>query len=59
MLHGDFVTLYFKRDDYHKKIPVQGQSIVVDGRRYDVLSSEDELGICKLICAAYRQPSLR
>ena len=59
MLHGSFVTLYFKRDDYNKKLPVHGQSIVVDGRRYDVLSSEEELGIVKLVLSAYRQPSLR
>ena len=58
-LYGDFVTLYFKRDDYNKKIPIHGQSIVVDGRRYDVLSSAEELGIVKLVLSAYRQPSLR
>lgn len=59
MLHGAFCTLYFKRDDYNKKTPVQGQSVVVDGKRYDVVSSEEELGICKLVLSAYRQPSLR
>ena len=58
-LHGDFVTLYFKAADYSKKIPVQGQSVIVDGRRYDVLSAELELGICKLVMSAYRQPTLR
>lgn len=56
MLFGDFVTLYFRRDDYDKKIPVQGQWLVVDGKRFDVLSSADELGIVKLVLSAYRQP---
>ena len=59
MLHGSFVTLYFKRDDYNKKMPVHGQSLIVDGKRFDVLSSEEELGIVKLVLSAYRQPSLR
>ena len=59
MLHGSFCTLYFKASDYNKKLPVHGQSIVVDGKRFDVLSSEEELGIVKLVLSAYRQPSLR
>lgn len=54
-LHGDFLTLYFKAEDYPKKLPAQGAWIICDGKRYDVLSSENELGIAKLICAAYRQ----
>ena len=58
-LFGDFMTLYFKRDDYNKKIPVQGQGVIVDGRRYDVLSSEAELGLVKLVLSAYRQPRLK
>lgn len=55
-LHGDFITIYFRREDYPKKLPVQGQWVVVDSRRYDVVSSQEELGMAKLICAAYRQP---
>lgn len=54
-LHGDFVTLYFKAEDYPKKLPAQGAWVLVDGKRYDVLTSENELGIAKLVCAAYRQ----
>ena len=55
-LFGDFVTLYFKREDYKKKLPVHGQSVIIDGKRFDVLSSENELGICKLVLSAYRAP---
>lgn len=55
-LHGDFVTVYFKREDYPKRLPIHGQSVIVDGRRYDVLSSEAELGLAKLVLSAYRQP---
>ena len=59
MLFGDFVNLYFKASDYNKKLPVHGQSVVVDRKRFDVLSSEESLGIVKLVLSAYRQPSLR
>ena len=50
------MTLYFKREDYKKKLPVHGQSVIIDGKRFDVLSSENELGICKLVLSAYRAP---
>lgn len=55
-LHGDYVTLYFKASDYPKKLPVQGAWIICGGKRYDVLSSAEELGIVKLVLSAYRQP---
>ena len=61
-LHGDFVTLYFKTADYcgkKKRLPVHGEQIWLDGKRYDVESCEDQLGITKLVLAAYRQNTLR
>lgn len=54
-LHGDFATIYFKVEDYGKPLPHQGEWALINGRRYDVMSSEEEMGMAKLICAAYRQ----
>ena len=60
MLHGDYVTLYFKAQDYlaqKKRLPHHGDWVVIDGqKRFDVLSCEEQLGICKLVLSAYRQP---
>ena len=61
-LFGDYVTIYFQTEPYVKKrkrLPAQGQWVYVNGKRYDVRSCRDELGITKLICAAYRQGSAR
>lgn len=61
-LHGDFVTVYFKTADYtatKERIPRQGEWCIINSKRYDVMSSQDELGITKLECAAYRQNTLR
>ena len=61
-LHGDFVTAYFKTADYtavKERIPRQGEWCIINGKRYDVLTSADDLGITKLECAAYRQNTLR
>lgn len=62
-LHGDFATLYFKTADYVKKrgrrIPVQGEYIYLEVRgvkkRFEVVNSEDELGVTALTVSIYRQ----
>ena len=59
---AQFVTLYFKTADYcgkKQRLPVHGEQIWLDGKRYDVESCEDQLGIAKLTLAAYRQNTLR
>lgn len=61
-LHGDFITVYFSSEEYKKareRLPRHGEWIMINGRRYDVLTSEEELGMAKLECAAYRQNTLR
>ncbi|MBR1645182.1 MAG: hypothetical protein IJ774_05435 [Selenomonadaceae bacterium] len=61
-LHGDFLTLYFKTADYcgkKQRLPVHGEQIWMNEKRYDVESCEDQLGITKLTLAAYRQNTLR
>ena len=61
-LHGDFITVYFKADDYkatRERIPRQGEWTIINKRRYDVMTAQEELGIVKLECAAYRQNTLR
>ena len=61
-LEGDFSELFFRADDYRatkKRLPRQGEWVYVNGKRYDVISSEDELGMAHLVLAAYRQPVLR
>ena len=61
-LEGDFSELYFRADDYtgtKKRLPRQGEWVYINGKRYDVVSSEDELGMAHLVLAAYRQPALR
>ena len=57
-LHGDFVQVYFATDEYlaaGKALPVQGQWVLLDGRRYDVVSCEDQQGLTRLVLSAYRQ----
>ena len=61
-LHGDFITVYFETALYNAKrerLPRQGEWILIDGKRYDVVSSRDEMGIVKVVCSAYRQDTLR
>ena len=60
-LHGDFVEVYFSSAPYLKKrgkLPKQGDWIYIQSKRYDVVSAQDELGIAKIICAAYRQNAI-
>ena len=62
-LYGDFAEIYFKTDDYQKKrgkkIPVQGEFIYLEVRgikkRFEVISSEDELRVTCLKISTYRQ----
>ena len=61
-LHGDFTTLFFKTADYcgkKERLPRHGEWAFFDGKRYEVVHSEDELGITKLTLSAYRQNTLR
>lgn len=58
-LFGDFITIYFRAETYllkRKHLPKKNEWIWINGVRYDVESSQVEFGICKLVCAAYRQP---
>lgn len=61
-LEGEFVELYFRTSDYtatRKRLPHYSEWCFVNGKRFEVVSSQDELGICRLELAAYRQPTLR
>lgn len=59
MLHGDFITIYFRADTYQQAkqcLPKKNDWVVIDGKRYTVESSQEEFGIIKVEAAAYRQP---
>ena len=61
-LHGDFVTIDFEAAPYirkKKRLPRQGEWIKINGRRYDVESVKNEMGVAKIVCSAYRQNTLR
>lgn len=61
-LHGDFVTIYFKSEPFitqRGKLPAKNDWVLIDGRRYDVVFSQEELGIIKVTASAYRQPTPR
>lgn len=56
-LYGEFSELYFKTEPYlaeHKKLPHRGDTVVVNGERYEVTKAENELGILHLILSSYR-----
>lgn len=56
-LHGEFEELFFQTEPYleqHQKLPHRGDIVVVNGSRYEVVRSEDELGLMHLILSAYR-----
>ena len=65
-LYGDFATLYFKTDDYVKKrkkpVPAQGQFVYLEAKgmkkRFEVIQSEDELGVTCLTLSTYRQNTI-
>ena len=59
MLHGDFITIYFRADTYQQakqRLPKKNEWIVVNKVRYTVEISQEEFGLMKLTCSAYRQP---
>lgn len=61
-LHGDFTTIYFDAETYIKKrerLPRNGEWVHINGKRYDVVSAENEMGVAKIECSAYRQNVLR
>ena len=61
-LHGDFTTVYFNAAPYVRKrerLPRNGEQMHINGRRYDIVSVKNELGVAKIVCTAYRQNTLR
>lgn len=61
-LHGDFVEIHFKTSEYleiKKRLPFEGEQCELNGKRYYVKSSVDDLGIAKLELESYRQGQLR
>lgn len=61
-LHGDFTTIYFDAETYigkRTRLPRNGEWIYVNGKRYDVVSVKNEMGVAKVVCTAYRQNTLR
>ena len=61
-LHGDFMTLHFKATDYtvkRERLPRHGEWIYLDGKRYDVISVQNDMGVAKITISAYRQNTLR
>lgn len=61
-LHGDFTKIFFRTADYcgkRERIPVQGEIVHINHKRYVVLTSKDEMGITRLVVSDYRQEQLR
>ena len=61
-LHGDFIELHFKTDDYisvRKRLPFQGELCTLNGKKFYVKSSVDDLGIAKLTLDSYRMGQKR
>ena len=61
-LHGDFTVIYFDAAPYIRKrerLPRQGEWLEFNGRRYDIVSVKNELGVAKIVLTAYRQNTLR
>lgn len=59
ILPAQIINSYFRAETYllkRKHLPKKNEWIWINGVRYDVESSQVEFGICKLVCAAYRQP---
>ncbi len=52
-LHGDFITLYVKKDDV-SRVPKQGENIKLDNKRYKVVSCRSDMGLLSVVLAAYR-----
>lgn len=61
-LHGDFTTIYFRASTYmtkRERLPRNGEWLIINQKRYDVISVKNELGVVKVVCSAYRQNRLR
>lgn len=61
-LHGDFTKVFFRTSDYcgkRERLPVQGEFVHINGKRYEVLACKDELGIVRLLVSDYRMIQLR
>lgn len=61
-LHGDYVKVFFRTGDYCRKnerIPTEGEFIHLNGKKYKVKASKDEMGITRLVASSYRQEQLR
>ena len=67
-LMGDFVTLYFRTYDYigkKNRLPRHDERVKVYSdewscdKLFNVVSCQDELGICTLVLDAYRQNTAR
>lgn len=61
-LHGDYTKVFFRTADYCRKnerIPTEGEYVHINGKKYKVLTSKDEMGITRLVVSAYRQEQLR
>lgn len=57
-LHGDFLELYFRTEDflkYKSRLMIHGDICHVNGVRYDVEECTDEQGMTHLLLSAYRQ----
>lgn len=57
-LKGDFTELFFRAGDYtaiKKRLPRVHEWVYVNGKRFDVISLENEPGICHLVLVSYRQ----
>ena len=61
-LYGDYITLWFKAEDYCRKrerLPRQGEYCYLQSKRYEVISSIELDGIGRLEMRTYRQNTLR
>lgn len=61
-LIGESITVYFKTLDYtreHGRIPQNLEFCRINGKRYKVAVSKDEMGITRLDCTADRMPNPR
>ena len=56
-LFGSFCELFLELEPYlaaHHKLPHRNDIVIVNGNRYEVVKSENELGLLHLILSAYR-----
>jgi hypothetical protein len=59
-LYGEYITVFFKTADYVKErgqIPKNLEFSRINGKRYKVITSKDEMGITRLDCGAERAPT--